>query len=376
MKVWYLPIESYQERYTELLTGWTVARFKELGVEHEVIFGEMLAAGINVGQVLDAAGRSHWCLTQVARLVSRLGEVKPEDVIYLDDMFTPGYEALPYYFWQMPKERRPRIYVRNHAQSVDPDDFTFPMRAWMRRFEQMVMETCDGFILAADCHRELMHIACLDKKPIYNVGLPFDRDSVRRVHGAEVPEWTERPLRVMYSSRFDKEKQPHFFMDMIEECYTAQHGFEFVISTGSKEVRSNDSTAVTRALELEKAGKLRINRNADKQGYYRELAQCRVQLNTARQDFVSYTAIEASALGTPTLAPAFRSFPETLENRASQLYTPWSVSDAVSKLCSLMQNGVAVSVVRRLADYQHETLTRIVAIFRGEDVAAWTRVGS
>ena len=41
-------------------------------------------------------------------------------------------------------------------------------------------------------------------------------------------------------------------------------------------------------------GRVRVVTKATKLDYYTELANSRVQLNTARQDFISYTAIEAS----------------------------------------------------------------------------------
>jgi hypothetical protein len=95
------------------------------------------------------------------------------------------------------------------------------------------------------------------------------------------------------------------------------------------------------------------------------LAASRVQINTARQDWVSYTAIEASAFGTPTLAPCFRSFPEALRSRPQVLYVPWSLDDACAKLCHLLFNSEsAAEDVGVLAAYHDGTLDRIAQLIK------------
>jgi glycosyltransferase involved in cell wall biosynthesis len=363
--IYYLPLEPYPERYTELLTNWTITRFNARGVPVTVVLGQRLPdEGIRVGQVLDAAGRSHFALTQVAELVKALPAMTCDDVIYFDDMFTPGYEALPYILMQLPVVRRPRIFARNHAQSVDPDDFTFPMREWMRHFEQVVYRTATGIICASTVHKELMEVAMLDSCPIHVLGLPYDENDVRRLAGP-LPGWHQRPRQVVYSSRLDREKQPHFFMDIVDRL--APKGFSFHVCTGSKEPRSNDPSAVERLLAMEAKGRVTIHRATTKARYYEVVKNSRVQLNTARQDFVSYTAIEASSLGTYTLAPAFRSFPETFDNNADFLYVPWSVQEACEKLELLATLGPRMagddtheSLVGKLSAYQHAALDRII----------------
>ncbi len=363
--IYYMPLEPYPERYTELLTNWTISRFTARRIPVKVVLGERLPdEGIRVGQVLDAAGRSHFALTQVAHLVKALSSMSSADTIYFDDMFTPGFEALPYILAQLPAERRPRIFARNHAQSVDPDDFTFPMRDWMRHFEQLVYRTSSGIICASTVHKELMEVAMLDACPIHVLGLPYDENDVRRIAGP-APEWHTRPKQIVYSSRLDREKQPHFFMDIVDRL--APKGFEFHVCTGSKEPRSNDPSAVARLLALEAKKLVTIHRATTKARYYDVVKNSRVQLNTARQDFVSYTAIEASSLGTFTLAPGFRSFPETFENNADFLYVPWSLREACEKLELLVTLGPHLpagttheELVGKLSAHQHAALDRII----------------
>jgi glycosyltransferase involved in cell wall biosynthesis len=371
MMIAYLPLEPYKERYTDLLGHWTETRFRERGVYFVSVLGERLAKddAIRTGLVLDAHGRSYWSLTQMAALTRMLANGATPDVVYFDDLFTPGYEALPYILDQS-KGRRPRVYVRNHAQSVDPDDFVWPMRHWMRPFETAVYRSVSGVFCSSTVHKEMMEIAGLDVCPIHVIGHPYDeRDVLTRAGQAPRPWSARMDRRVLYSSRFDAEKQPHFFMDVVEEFL--QHGgeAEFVVCTGSRTLRSNDPTALTRAERLQASGKLRIVTDTTKAVYYGLLAGASVQLNTARQDFVSYTAIEASTLGTPTLAPAFRSFPEAFRNRRASLYVPWSVEDACARLHELLDTGDDPLEVAKLSLHHHGTLDRIIDLFEKETAA-------
>lgn len=362
MKVWYLPLEPYRERYTEQLLDWTLRAFRRNGVDCEVVQGTRLDGHerIRTGPVLDAEGRSHYALTQMARLVACLHEVGPEDWIFLEDLFTPGYEALPYVLQQRRDRACPRIATRNYAQSVDPDDFTFGMRPWMRRFEQLVDRTCDAVFVASTEHKVLWQVAGLGSaRTVHVAGLPFDKDAVREQGPETVRPWEDRERLVVYASRLDREKQPHLFMDAVERMAGR---CRFVVCTGADTVRSNDPTVAPRLAILAAAGKVDLWTGLTKARYYDVLSRARVQLNTARQDWVSFTALEASAFGVPTLAPGFRGFPEALENRGAQLYTPWVLDDLVLKLEALLDSGEPACW--RLADHHHHTLDRMIEVFR------------
>lgn len=370
MKVWYLPLETYRERYTEQLLNWTERAFQRHGVAYNVVHGARLegAEHITTGPVLDARGRCHYALTQVAELMTLVPRMAQEDWVFVEDLFTPGYESLPYVFDQL--GWRPRIATRNYAQSMDPDDFTFPMRRWMRHFEHLVDQTADVVFVASTVHREMIHAAGLDSTRTEVVGLPFDIDSVREQGPFNVLPWAERPRHVVYASRFDKEKQPHLFMDLVDRTKARDINapVSFVVCTGSDEVRSNDPSVPERLIQMALDNKLTLHAGCTKADYYRELAQARVQFNCARQDFVSFTALEASAFGVATLAPAFRSFPEALEGRLSQLYVPWSVQHAWEQLCRLLDNGEPQCV--RLAENHSHTFDRMIDIFKEDRHAA------
>ena len=339
-KLYYMGLEPYEGRYTLQLQQWSEDAFKRRGIDYEVIHGETLddSKAIVTGQVLDAHGRSYYSLTQMAKLVKKMkaGEITWEDTIFFEDMFTPGMEVLPYIMDQLPWEYQPRVFVRCLAQTIDPDDFlhVWDMQEWMSHYEKMT----DHFVTGVLASNEEMvaHIKIAGwTAPIYNIsGLAFDKDEVQsRVN--EIKPFINRKKRVVFAARFDQEKQPDFFMDLIERYGHNHRDVEFAVLSGGP-LRSNDQKYIDRARELEKTANFKIYENLKKNEYYCLLADSRVLFNCALQDWVSNTASEADALGTNCLYPAYRSFPETFANDAECLYIPWSMDDACEKLDKLL----------------------------------------
>jgi len=341
-KLYYMGLEPYEGRYTLQLQQWSEAAFKRRGIDYEIIHGDTLddSKSIVTGQVLDAHGRSYYSLTQMANLVKKMksGQITWEDTIFFEDMFTPGIEAIPYIVDQLPWEYQPEIYVRCLAQTIDPDDFlhVWDMQEWMAHYEKM----CDTWVTGILASNEEMvaHMKIAGwKAPIFNIsGLAFDKDEVQsRVQ--EIKPFINRKKRVVFAARFDQEKQPGFFMDLIEDYGKYNRDVEFAVLSGGP-LRSNDEKYLSRAKELEKTANFKIYENLKKNEYYELLADSRVLFNCALQDWVSNTASEADALGTNCLYPAYRSFPETFANDAECLYVPWSMEDVKNKLDHLLVN--------------------------------------
>lgn len=368
MTIWYCPLEPYEERYTSQLFEWTRAAFERRGVPYEVITGQDTwqpdnGNSIQTGVALDAHFRSLWGLAQMQRLIEHLqrGLVKSDDVIYFQDLFQPGFDALLYVLQQQfLNGTGPRIFTWCHAQTFDPDDFTAKWGPawwnWMRDYETMVGKTAFTFVSASGL-KELMHLAGYPGN-VAVVGHPFDSKQVRSYLPRPPRPLAERSKAIVWTSRFDAEKQPHFFLDLVPVL--ADQGYEVAILTGAPALRSNDPFAVERANAYAHKGVLKIFTGLSKRQYYDLLADARLQFNCARQDWVSYTLLEASALGTPTLAPAFRSFPEALFNDERQLFVPWSRDDAIAKAIALLQSPPPPSVITRPAQYHDGSLDRIL----------------
>jgi glycosyltransferase involved in cell wall biosynthesis len=328
---------------------------------------------ISVGQVLDAHGRSYFSMSQMMNLVKmmREGRVTGEDIIFFEDMFQPGIESLPYIMNQIPEKERPQVWVRCLAQSIDPDDFVhvWGMAPWMGKYEHMVNDFVTGVLASNEEMVAHMKIAGWTA-PIYNIsGLTFDKDEVRsRV--SHIPEWHDRDNRVVFAARFDQEKQPDFFMDIVET--ELSDTVEFAILQGGP-LRSNNPKYVERARKLQADGKLNIFENLKKNDYYEILSHSRILFNCALQDWVSNTVSEADALGCNVLYPAYRSFPETFANDETRLYVPWSKQDAMTKMGKLLH---APSPNQgKISSWTSGTMDRILDIMLGQG-ETWYRGGT
>jgi hypothetical protein len=382
-KLYYMGLESYEARYTLQLTEWNRRVFDRRGLDVVYVPGSTIddTKSISVGQVLDAHGRSYFSMSQMMNLVQmmRNGEVTGEDVIYFEDMFQPGIESLPYIMDQVPENLRPRIYVRCLAQAIDPDDFVhvWGMAGWMSTYERMVNQIPNVHVLATN-EEMVAHMRIAGwTAPIYNIsGLAFSKDEVLERLGDrdQIKPFVERKCRVAFAARWDQEKQPGFYMDLIEMYHRqGRHkDIEFAIFQGGP-LRSNNLEYIDRARQLESAGKLKIYENLKKNDYYTLLNDTRVLFNCALQDWVSNTVSEADTVGCNVLYPAYRSFPETFADDPNRLYIPWSIDDAYHKLENLLDTPH--HNMGLISDWTNGTVDRIVDILEGQG-EQWNRAGN
>ena len=379
-KLWYMGLEPYKARYTLQLQEWNRAVFERRGIDYEIVEGETLSndQAIVTGQVLDAHGRTYFGMSQLMNLVRKMkqGEVTNEDIIYFEDMFQPGIESLPYIMDQIDPAHRPRIAVRCLAQSIDPDDFVhvWGMQKWMGLYEKMVDSFAD--IILASNEEMAMHMKVAGwEGDIYNIsGLAFGKDEVRARVPGELKSFEERAMRVGFAARWDQEKQPDFYMDLIEAWNDNFQlpRVEFCIFSGAK-LKSNNDSYMARTRDLQARGLLTVYEDLEKNDYYALLNDTRVLFNCALQDWVSNTVSEADTLGSNVLYPAYRSFPETFANDASRLYVPWSLEDAMTKLNVLLQKPHVQQGA--ISDWTDGTIDRIIDILEGKG-ESWKRMST
>jgi hypothetical protein len=384
-KLWYMGLEPYKARYTLQLQEWNRAVFEQRGIDYEIVPGETLSndQAIVTGQVLDAHGRTYFGMSQLMNLVRKMkaGEVTSEDVVFFEDMFQPGIESLPYIMQQCDPSMRPRIAVRCLAQTIDPDDFVhvWGMQEWMGHYEKMVDSFAD--IILATNEEMAMHMKVAGwRGRIYNIsGLAYGKAEVRSRVPGELKPFTERAYRVGFAARWDQEKQPDFYMDLIEEYNRVQNmpynnwpRVEFCIFSGAK-LRSNNDSYMQRTRDLQERGLLTVYEDLEKNDYYALLNDTRVLFNCALQDWVSNTVSEADTLGCNVLYPAYRSFPETFANDPNRLYIPWSVNDALDKLSRLLTHPNAN--MGKISDWNDGTIDRTVDILEGKG-EQWLRMST
>ena len=324
----YLPLEPYRARYTELsscVDGWFHKAFARNFSTKILVPSDAGSSEIRNGKVLDRHERCQWALQQTSLLLSMDSDADTSP-IYFDDFFHPGLEAVAYNGIHL----RRKCYSFCWAQTFDQYDFTRApdILPWMRKFEEMAMEVYSRVFVASPILKDLILTAMphLDEQRICVVGLPFDSDDV--VNRADVR--TPREIfDIVYSSRLDEEKSPHVFLDMVEIGTARENPLKFAICTGHTELRGLPS-AVERAERLEKDGKLTILRGLTKPEYYSVLVSARAQVNTGKQDWVSFTLLEALSFNCIPLYPMHRDFTHVFRHAPHYLYEPDNAESALS----------------------------------------------
>jgi glycosyltransferase involved in cell wall biosynthesis len=365
MRILYIPLEPLQERYTAqwsgAKTGWLERNWIGAGIDYVRIGGERtdteLPTFIKSGAVLDARGRTLWAFRQIEKLLEmgEAGQITDSDVILFDDFWHPGMEALRYAFdqWRV----TPRMFAFLHAQSVDLFDFTAPMAEWMRHFERGNAAMLDGIFTSCSFLGNLIvrpedHFGPIaNHRKVWVTGHPFSTIEVASrmpyshpFYKTKTCEIVERRNRVIYSSRWDREKNPIFFLHVAN--YLLSHGLvpddtQFVVCSSAPKLRSNEPYLLSRLQEevSKNPRNFVLMENLTKEQYYGVLQTSKIQFNCALQDFVAISLLEASVAGCYPVYPKFRSFPETFQEDDSYMYKIGDVEGAASLIAQVMGNG-------------------------------------
>lgn len=368
-RIIYFPLEPLKERYTWQMsakeTGWIERNWIQAGIPYLRIEGEALRDTIKNGSVLDANGRGYWATSQIKAFLKLLddGEITTDDVLFFDDFWHPGISALPYSFHIL--GIKPKMFAFCYAQSVDQFDFTYPMRHWMRHFEIGIGKILDGIFVTSTALKDLLVYAGIGtKETVHVTGLLYNSGEVETHFPKKLPV---KKNQVIYVSRWDSEKRPEFFLSVVNKVMSVRSDINFVISTSFEKLRSNDQEMLQLLTYcLKKFPKnLELRENQTKEQYYLNLLESKVQINTADQDWVSWTLLEATNCGCFPLYPNYLSFPEALSFNNEYLYQKGNVLDAAEKLMEAVDKDVNPSyawVYRRF----NEAWSRAYSIMRGK----------
>jgi glycosyltransferase involved in cell wall biosynthesis len=338
--IWYFPLEIVKSRYTEqLCKRWlpsAVNKFRDKEQNFKVIEGENVPHEINVGCVLDATGRGHYSLSQVNNFLKEIenNNVNNGDIIYLQDFWTPGIEAIQYAL-DLYNIKDIKIYSMLHAQSVDEYDFTYQMKEWMRPIELGYdkMHNKGGIFVGSSIHKNQLEKAGFTS-PIHVVSLPFD---INDVYNMISKNEFNTENAIVYSSRFDWEKNPEFMLQIANEFLFRYKDCKFYVTTSANKIRSNKDGIVDKIYKMaEENNRFIIKEGISKDEYYKILCRCKIQLNTSLQDYVSWTLLEATTCGCDIVYPNYRSFPECVPS--DRLYKPFVVTEALKIIEDCINN--------------------------------------
>lgn len=337
MKLFYLPLESYKERYTYFMSsvgGWAENIFLKNNIDFTRIEGESLGSSISTGSVLDAYSRPFHSLSQIKKVVELLKnkQILDNDVIYTEDFYHPGIDSL--FYIRSLSGVKFKIGCFLHAQSIDDSDFSYSMKSWLRDIEIGLSKGYDYIFVCSPILRRIAIEAGYDADKIIVSGLPYNSTRLlEQLKELGFKEKNKEPY-VIFSSRFDDEKNPNFFMDLVEKCPDIK--FKLV---KPRQHLSNNPLVCSRAEWLSKNNdNFEIVDTSDKLAYYSLLSGAEVQFNCAIQDWVSWTLLEAITFNCKPLYPNWKDFPFELKGfELDCIYENKNLDSAAEKLRNLLR---------------------------------------
>ena len=376
-KVFYFGLEPLKARYTyQLSKEWMPATFQPYVDAGKLEFIDVPGEfdpdqQIKVGAVLDAVGRGKFAMSQCSNFLDMINtdQVRTGDVIFLQDYWHPGIEAILYaldlYGIQV------KIYAMLHAQSVDEYDFTWPMRKWMRSYELGLDKRMSGIFVGSTIHRDQLRAAGFES-PIHVLSLPLHKELTLDKLPWKV-DTTNRQNKIVFSSRLDKEKNPFFMLAVAEKFLEQNTEFVWHVTTSGKSFKSM-VPGVVEAMEslAAKQPRFKLLSNLTKEQYYTELSTAKVQFNSSLQDYVSWTVLESTVFGCDVVFPNFRSFPEFIP--ADRLYMPFVADDAIRLLEKVISQPTLEYNFADIADIGRQMEGYIVANDVTEEINVWNEL--
>jgi len=330
-----LPIEPLTERYSDYWWSLIPEGFKQLGNEVVVIEGKQLTSTVIKGTVLDTYGTNYVKSTQIQEVCQLFqdGKVNNGDVFFVCDIWFPGVEAIRY--MADLSGIKVKIFGIWHAGSITIEDFMEPHHQWAKYFELGFLNMCDGVFVGSEYSRE----AILNKLLPYVLNDMEAKMIADKIHATGLPMnfvqlntiKTEKKPRIIFPSRFDIEKRPNVFLDMIEVILSQNYipminGLEFMFCTGRSRIRSNEPWLIEKYKFLEEIipslypnVSLRFEYNLNKEQYYTLLSEATCMVSCTVDETFGYCVAEACAVGTVPIVPKKFCYEELLSSNEENL---------------------------------------------------------
>lgn len=280
MKIFYIPIEPYETRYTADWIEQFETEFKNNNIEFETILGDQTTTKLKPGTVLDGCGTNIYKFSQLQKLLKKInnGEVKDNDAILFADMWFPGLESL--FYVKNVENLNFKIFGILHAGTWDHYDFTYRtgMECWARPIEESWIQNVDKVFVATEFHKDLITYEIMNcEQQIEVTGIPFYGKKLSEKYKADKEDIIVFPHRVV------PEKNPQLFerLSLIPELSK----FKFIKT-------------------------LDVCKNRDE--YFKLLAKAKYMISFADQETFGYSTVESMALGCKVIVPDHLSYQETV----------------------------------------------------------------
>jgi len=290
-------LEELPERYTVQWAKWFREELRGREIEYTDIAGDQLTSSVETGKVLDAAGTNYFKFSQLQTICTlfREGIIKDGDKFFIADMWFPGLEAIPY--MAQLYNKKIDIYGFLHAGSYTDEDFAQPMQIWAKYFERGWHQLCTKVFVGSEYHKEKFYDKRLwkqepsiwdieGKDKIIVTGNPFKSSVV-----LDVVKGIKKERQVIFPNRFDKEKRPLMFLELVRDLKHTD--IKFVVTT-SRNKLTNDNDLMREAEKtLAECPNFTIKVGLTKEEYYQELGKSKVFFSPTIEENFGYCLIES-----------------------------------------------------------------------------------
>jgi len=284
MKVWLLPIEPLESRYSEQWLRWFPRELERAGCDVVSVMGLQAREQIEHGEFLDVYDTNYFKATQLSAFVCllRKGEIKDGDWVLLLDGWNPCIEQLAY--MRDLGNIKFKIDSCFHAGSYDPWDLlgqNVAVEKWAQHAERAYVRASNLIFVATRSHANMLGAARGCAAKIWVTGFPLYPDEWMEY----ARPWGDRTRCVVFPHRLAPEKAPWNF-DKLRDLY--------------QETYPDDRTIWIRSKEA----------CISKIDYYTLLGSARVAVSTAFQETWGIAMLEAASLGCHPVVPDRLSYSE------------------------------------------------------------------
>jgi len=341
--LYYVPIEPLNERYTEQWYRNFTNEFKK-HFKVEVIDGDPLIDYIKVGAFLDINSTIAYKNSQMIKIAKLFhqGKIKDGDIFFFGDTEFWGIESLR--LMADMNKIKIKIFSFLHAASYTIEDAFSIAEPYQKYTELGWILSQDKIFVGSEYHKQAFlerraKIASKEdfkkiEEKIVVTGNPIFLDEYEKFE-------VKKKNQIVICNRFDYEKRPNISLDICQIIKDKHPDWEIVLTTSSKNLKSNKKWLLEYAKLLEKNGIISIKENLSKSEFHKILAESKVMLSNSIEENFGYCIVESMVYKTKPLAKKDLSHIEILENDDRLLFT--DIDEIIEKIEYLMTNDFEVN---------------------------------
>lgn len=369
-KLFYVPIESLPERYSESWYRNFPPVFGKYGYNVVIVGGEPLSDHVGVGTFLDINSTTHFKFNQLQKIALSFHNhlIKNGDVFFIADMEFWGLESIR--LMAQMNNIKVKIFSFLHAASYTTEDAFAIAEPYQKYTELGWLMACDKVFVGSNYHKQAVidrrikpYAAAEDVKSLSDklcvTGNPLFKEDYT-IPGEPI----RKKKKLIISNRFDYEKRPNLSLDFAVILKDRNPDLEIVVTTSRPKFKSNRQWLVDYAHILEKQGVIKIYEGLTKLEYHTHLAESKVMLSNSIEENFGFCIAEALVYNTYPLLKRGLSHSELVDNHS---YLLFDNEDEIIEKVDWLLNQQATFDVSSYAEPYFDSLNRMCRIMGFND---------